>query len=77
MLDDVFAHQVTQRIGFPPISAQKRLLPPRAGIAGHLRAHPPCLAPRLAQQTVQEQSRIHRRALLCEQRPHPSLHVPQ
>jgi hypothetical protein len=77
MLDDVIAHQVTQRIGVPPIPTQKRLLPPRAGVAGSLRAHPSSLPTLLAQQTVQEQSGIYRRALLREQRQHPSLHIPQ
>ena len=77
MLDDILAHHVAQRIGLPPVTPQKRLLPPRPRIASCLGAHPSRLAPLIAKQSVQEQACIHRRTLLREQWTHPALHVPQ
>ena len=41
-----------------PIPATQDRLPPRAGIAGHLRAHPTCPALLISEQTFQEQIRI-------------------
>jgi len=38
------AHDIAQRICVPLAAAQDRLLAPRAGIAGRLRAHPTRLA---------------------------------
>ena len=56
MLGDTVAHQVTQRIGIPPVTAQKRLLPPRPRIVRCLRgAHPSGLATLVAKQPVHKQ----------------------
>ena len=77
MLDHIIAHQIAQRIGVPPIAAQKLLLAPRAGIARRFRPHPASLAPFFAQQSVHERARTRRRTRLRKQRTHPSLHVPQ
>ncbi len=71
MLDDIVAHQVTQRIGIPPVTAQERLLPPRTRIARRFRAHPSGLATLVAKQPVYEQSRVQRCTLLREQWTHP------
>ena len=77
VLDDIVAHDVAQRIRFPPVPTQKRLLPPRTGVAGRLSAHPPGLATLITKQTVQEKPRVYRRTLLRKQRLYPSLHLPQ
>src|SRR5450756_972122 len=44
MLDDIVAYDVAQAIGIPIPATQDRLLPPWAGIASRLRAHPTGLA---------------------------------
>jgi hypothetical protein len=58
-------------------AAQDRLLPPRAGIAARLRAHPTCPALLVCEQAFQEQARIRRNALLLEQRKYPLLDLPK
>ena len=62
---------------YVPPAAQDRLLPPRAGIAGRLRAHPTCLALLVSKQAFQEQARIRRNTLLLEQRKYPVLDLPK
>src|SRR5271165_2572670 len=77
MLNDIVAHNVAQRIRIPSATAQKRLLPPRTRIASRFGAHPSGLPPLITKQPIQEQARARRDALLSEQRPHPTLHIPQ
>src|SRR5271154_2613971 len=61
-----------------PIPAtQDRLLPPWAGIAGRLRAHPTCLALLVPEQTFKKQARIRRNTFLREQRAYPLLNFPK
>ena len=73
----VRAHDVTQRIRVPPPSAQDRLLTPRAGIAGRLRAHPARLARLVPQKAVEKFFCRGRHPLLAEQRSNPRLHIPR
>src|SRR6266540_1272183 len=73
MLDDIIAHDIAQGIGVPIPTTQNRLLPPRAGIACRLRAHPTGLALLISEQTFQEHARIRRNTLLREQRTYPLL----
>src|SRR6185437_4530441 len=73
MLDDIVAHDIAQGISVPIPTTQNGLLPPWAGIASRLRAHPTGLALLISQQTFQEQTRIRRNTLLREQRTYPLL----
>jgi hypothetical protein len=76
-LQRVVAHQVAERVRLPAAAAEDGLLPPRAGIARRLGPHPAGLAPLRPEQAVQEQPRRECHPRLCEQRPDPSLHLPQ
>ena len=58
-------------------SDQLRLLPPRAGIARRLGAHPARLARLAPQKPVQKLSRRGHHPLLAEQRTYPRLYIPQ
>src|SRR5262245_60898001 len=73
MLDDIIAYDIAQGIGVPIPATQDRLLPPWAGIASRLRAHPTGLALLIAEQTFQEQPGVRRNTLLPEERTHPLL----
>src|SRR3954453_22668886 len=73
MLDDIVVHDIAQGISRPVPPTQNRLLPPWAGIASRLRAHPTGLALLISEQTFQEQSGVRRDPLLPEQRPYPLL----
>jgi hypothetical protein len=73
MLDDIIAYDIAQGIGVPIPATQDRLLPPWAGIASRLRAHPTGLALLIAEQTFQEQPGVPRNTLLPEQRTYPFL----
>src|SRR6187455_251754 len=73
MLDDIVAHDIAQRISVPIATTQNCLLPPRAGIASRLRAHPTGLARLISEQTFQEKPCIRRNTLLREQRTYPLL----
>src|SRR5262245_21565836 len=64
MLGSIVAHQIAQRVGIPPVTAQNRLLPPRSRIARCLRAHPSGLTTLVAKQPVHEQARVQSCALL-------------
>src|SRR6202048_33006 len=77
MLDDIIAYDIAQSISIPIHATQDRLLPPWAGIAGRLRAHPTGLALLISEQTFQEQTRIRRNTLLPEQRTYPLLDLPK
>src|SRR5262249_20123624 len=66
MFGDIVADHVPQRVGIPPIAAQKCLLPPRTRVARRLRAHPSGLATLVAEQSVNEKPRIQRCTLLRE-----------
>ena len=54
MLDDIVVHDIAQGISVPVSATQNRLLPPWAGIASRLRAHPTGLALLISEQTFQE-----------------------
>src|ERR1039457_5006245 len=54
MLDDIIAYDIAQGISIPIHATQDRLLPPWAGIASRLRAHPTGLALLISEQTFQE-----------------------
>src|SRR3982750_1171535 len=73
MLDDIVVHDIAQGISVPVSPTQNRLLPPWAGIASRLRAHPTGLALLISEQTFQEQTCIRRNTLLREQRTYPLL----
>src|SRR5438105_8490268 len=73
MLDDIVVHDIAQGISVPVSTTQNRLLPPWAGIASRLRAHPTSLALLISEQTFQEQACIRRHTLLREQRTYPLL----
>src|SRR5271170_1451572 len=73
MLDDIVAHDIAQGISVPIPTTQNCLLPPWAGIASRLRAHPTRLARLFSQQTFQEHACIHCNTLLREQRTYPLL----
>src|SRR5882672_4530811 len=73
MLDDIVVHDIAQGISVPVSTTQNRLLPPWAGIASRLRAHPTGLALLISEQTFQEQACIRRNTLLREQRTYPLL----
>src|SRR6476660_4404458 len=73
MLDDIVVHDIAQGISVPVSTTQNRLLPPWAGIASRLRAHPTGLALLISEQTFQEQTCIRRNTLLREQRTDPLL----
>ena len=75
--NDILTHNVPQCVRIPSPAAKNGLLPPRTGIARCLRAHPTRLAPFITQKAVQERTRRRRHTILCEQRPHPSLRIPQ
>ena len=77
MLDNIVAYDIAQSIRVPIPTTKDGLLPPRAGIAGRLRAHPTCLALLISEQTFQEQARIRRNTLLLEQRTYPLLDLPK
>src|SRR3981189_3269156 len=73
MLDDIVVHDIAQGISVPVSTTQNRLLPPWAGIASRLRAHPTGLALLISEQTFQEYTWIRRNTLLREQRTYPLL----
>src|SRR3954469_23072663 len=73
MLDNIVVHDIAQGISVPVSTTQNRLLPPWAGIASRLRAHPTGLALLISEQTFQEQACIRRHTLLREQRTYPLL----
>src|SRR4030081_4053060 len=73
MLDHIIADDIAQAIRIPIPATQDRLLPPRAGIASCLRAHPTGFALLISEQTFQEQAGIRRNTLLPEQRTYPLL----
>src|SRR5206468_3352040 len=73
VLDDIVPDDVAQGISVPIPATQDRLLPPWAGIASRLRAHPTGLALLISEQTFQEQACIRRHTLLREQRTYPLL----
>src|SRR5471030_1157696 len=73
MLDDIIADDIAQAIGIPIPATQDRLLPPRAGIASCLRAHPTGFALLISEQTFQKQACIRRNTILIEQRTYPFL----
>src|SRR3981081_1479562 len=75
MLDDIVAYDIAQAIRIPIPATQARLLPPRAGIASCLRAHPTGFALLISEQTFQEQAGIRRNTLLPEQRTYPFLDI--
>src|SRR3979409_2028634 len=77
MLDDIIADDIAQGISIPIPATQDRLLPPWAGIASRLRAHPTGLALLISEQTFQEQTCIRRNTLLPEQRTYPLLDLPK
>src|SRR5487761_996202 len=77
MLDNIVAYDIAQSISVPIPATQDRLLPPRAGIAGRLRAHPTCLALLVTEQTFKEQARIRRNTFLREQRTYSLLNFPK
>src|SRR5260370_6701592 len=77
MLDDIIAYDIAQGIRIPIHAAQDRLLPPGAGIASRLGAHPTSLALLISEQAFQEQAGIRRNALLSEQRTYPLLDLPK
>src|SRR5205807_8599378 len=73
MLEDIIVHDIAQGISVPVSTTQNRLLPPWAGIASRLRAHPTGVALLISEQTFQEQTCIRRNTLLREQRTYPLL----
>src|SRR6202035_2593102 len=77
MLDDIVVHDIAQGISVPVSTTQDRLLPPWAGIASRLRAHPTGLALLISEQTFQEQTCIRRNTLLPKQRTYPLLDLPK
>src|SRR6195256_1213003 len=77
MLDDIITYDIAQGISIPSHATQDRLLPPWAGIASRLRAHPTGLALLISEQTFQEQACIRRNTLLREQRTYPLLDLPK
>ena len=77
MLDDIVAYDIAQSISVPIPAAQDRLLPPWAGIASRLCAHPTGLALFISEQAFKEQARIPRNTLLREQRTYPLLDLPK
>jgi hypothetical protein len=61
-----------------PVVEPLSLVPsPWARIARCLGAHPACLAPLVAEQTVEQLLRRSQHAILREQPPHPTLHLTQ
>src|SRR5258707_7850810 len=77
MLNDIVAYDIAQGVSIPIPATQDRLLPPRAGIASRLRAHPTGLALLISEQTFQEQTCIRHNTLLREQRTYPPLDFPK
>ena len=73
MLDDIIADDIAQGIRIPIPATKDRLLPPRAGIASCLRAHPTGFALLISKKTFQKQACILRNTLLPEQRTYPLL----
>src|SRR5205807_6765940 len=73
MLEDIIVHDIAQGISVPVSTTQNRLLPPWAGIASRLRAHPTGVALLISEQAFQEQACIRRNTLLREQRTYPLL----
>src|ERR1700731_4866664 len=73
MLDHIIADDIAQSISIPISATQDRLLPPRAGIARCLRAHPTGFALLISEQTFQKQACIRRNTILIEQRTYPFL----
>ena len=68
---------IAQGISIPIHATQDRLLPPWAGIASRLCAHPTGLALLISQQAFQKQAYIRRNSLLLEQRTYPLLDLPK
>src|SRR3954452_14006065 len=56
VLDDIIAHDLTQRVGIPTAPPQDCLLAPVTGVTGRLGAHPPRLAPLRPQQSIKKQT---------------------
>src|SRR3546814_13897658 len=73
----IIAHDIAKRIRIPPAATKDRLLPPRSRITRRLGAHPARLAPLVAKQPVQDQTRRSSHALLRAQSPNPPLPIPQ
>src|ERR1700732_2475970 len=73
MLNDIVAHDISQAISVPDSTTQNRLLSPRTGITGRLRAPPTGRARPISEQAFQEQACIRRNTLLREQRTYPLL----
>src|ERR1700731_3440138 len=73
MLDHIIADDIAQSISIPISATQDRLLPPWAGIARCLRAHPTGFALLISEQTFQKQACIRRNTILIEQRTYPFL----
>src|ERR1700692_3755698 len=73
MLDDIVVHDIAQGISGPVSTTQNRLLPPWAGIASRLRAHPTGFALLISEQTFEKQACIPRNTILIEQRTYPFL----
>jgi hypothetical protein len=73
MLDDIVANDIAQAIRISIPATKDRLLPPRAGIASCLRAHPAGLALLISEQTFEKQAYISRNTILIEQRTYPPL----
>ena len=66
MLDDIVADDIAQAIRIPIPAPQDPLLPPRAGIASCLRAHPAGFALLISEQTLEKQACIPRNTILIE-----------
>src|SRR3546814_7053593 len=64
----IIAHDIAKRIRIPPAATKDRLLPPRSRITRRLGAHPARLAPLVAKQPVQEQTRRSSHALLRDRK---------
>jgi len=71
--EGIVAHQVAQRVGLPAATTEDGLLPPGAGIARRLGAHPASLASFRPQQPVQESRGGRRHAGVAEQALDPRL----
>jgi hypothetical protein len=67
-LQGIVTHQIAQRVGIPIAAAEHRLLPPGAGVARRLGAHPTGLAPLRPEQPIQERRGGGRHAGMAEQR---------
>lgn len=76
-LQRIVAHDIAQGIGIPRHPTEDRLLPPGTLVACGFRPHPAGLAPFVSQQAIQKLTGRCRNPFLCEQNPHPRLHVPK